>query len=81
VAGAFLICPCHLPLTLALATTLLAGTAAGAIVGGHPFVAGTVVTLAWGVATWHGFRLLRSDEPHRAQTRERKQCGVHRTTG
>lgn len=29
--GAFSFCPCHLPLTLALAGTLLAGTAAGAL--------------------------------------------------
>ena len=28
-AGAFLICPCHLPLTMAFATTVLAGTTAG----------------------------------------------------
>jgi hypothetical protein len=60
IAGAFLICPCHLPLTLALATTVLAGSAVGAIVRGHPLVVGTVVTLAWGAATWHGVRLLRS---------------------
>jgi hypothetical protein len=60
VVGAFLICPCHLPLTLALAATLLAGTAVGAIVLGHPLVVGMIVTLAWGAATWHGIRLLRS---------------------
>ena len=56
--GAFVICPCHLPLTLALAATLLAGTAAGAAIGGHPFVAGTIITLVWLAATWHGIRLL-----------------------
>ena len=59
VIGAFVICPCHLPLTMALATTLLAGTAAGAALGGHPHVAGTTITLAWLAATWHGVRLLR----------------------
>ena len=58
VIGAFVICPCHLPITLALAATLLAGTAAGAALRTHPFVAGTVITLAWLAATWHGFRLL-----------------------
>ena len=57
--GAFVICPCHLPLTMALATTLLAGTAAGAALRGHPLVAGTTITLAWLAATWHGIRLLR----------------------
>ena len=59
VVGAFVICPCHLPLTMALATTLLAGTAAGAALRGHPLVAGTIITLAWLAATWHGVRLLR----------------------
>jgi hypothetical protein len=59
VVGAFLICPCHLPLTLGLGATLLAGTAAGAALGEHPFIAGTVLTVAWGAATWHGLRLLR----------------------
>ena len=61
VIGAFVICPCHLPITLALAATLLAGTAAGATLRTHPFVAGTVITLVWLAATWHGFRLLRKE--------------------
>jgi hypothetical protein len=60
VIGAFLICPCHLPLTLGLAAMLLAGTAAGAVLRGHPFVAGTVITVAWAAATWRGFHLIRS---------------------
>lgn len=60
VIGAFLICPCHLPLTLGLVTTLLAGTAAGAVLREHPFVAGTVITVAWSAATWRGIRLIRS---------------------
>ena len=59
VIGAFLICPCHLPLTMALATTVLAGTAAGVLLRAHPFVAGTVITLAWLSATFHGIRLMR----------------------
>jgi hypothetical protein len=59
VIGAFVICPCHLPLTLALAATLLGGTAAGGALRGHPFVAGSIITLAWAAATWHGFRLMR----------------------
>ena len=60
VVGAFLICPCHLPLTLGLAATLLAGTAAGAALRGHPVLAGTIMTLAWLAATWRGIQLLRS---------------------
>jgi MerE protein len=60
VAGAFVICPCHLPLTLWAAASLLAGTAGGAVLSSHPFVAGTAITLVWSAATWHGFRLMRS---------------------
>jgi hypothetical protein len=66
VIGAFLICPCHLPITLGLAGALLAGTAAGAALRGHLIAAGTIVSLAWVAATWHGFRLLRlssTDQP------------------
>ena len=29
IIGAFLVCPCHLPITLGVLTTLLAGTAVG----------------------------------------------------
>lgn len=59
-AGAFLFCPCHLPITLWLAGSLLAGTTAGAVVSGHPVVAGVVITVVWAAATWHGFRLMNS---------------------
>ncbi len=59
VIGAFVICPCHLPLTMALAATLLGGTAAGAALRGHPYVAGALISLLWLAATWHGFRLMR----------------------
>lgn len=60
VVAAFVICPCHLPLTLGLAATLLAGTAVGSMVAGHPVLAGVVITLAWAAATWRGVRLMRS---------------------
>jgi hypothetical protein len=60
VIGAFVICPCHLPLTLWLAAGLLAGTTAGALVDGHPFAVGALITLAWGAATWRGFQYLRA---------------------
>ena len=59
VIGAFVICPCHLPITLGLAATLLAGTALGVALREHPFVAGAVLSIVWGAATWHGFRLMR----------------------
>jgi prepilin-type processing-associated H-X9-DG protein len=47
VVGAFLICPCHLPLTIAFATTVLAGTTAGVLLRAHPLAAGVVITAAW----------------------------------
>lgn len=60
VIGAFVICPCHLPLTLGLAATLLSGTAAGALITGHPYIAGAAITAAWVAATWRGIHHLRS---------------------
>jgi hypothetical protein len=60
VLGAFVICPCHLPLTLGLAAAVLSGTAAGALLSGHLYIAGTVISLVWLAATWHGIRYMRS---------------------
>jgi hypothetical protein len=59
VLGAFLLCPCHLPLTLAVGATALSGTALGLALRAHPYAAGVVVTVAWGAATWRGVFLLR----------------------
>lgn len=59
VAGAFVLCPCHLPITLWLIGAVLSGTALGAIVTGHLFIAGTIISIAWLVATLHGFNLMR----------------------
>ena len=66
VVGAFVICPCHLPITLGVFGALLAGTAAGAVFRGHLFLTGAVISLAWLAATWHGFRLMRAGERARA---------------
>ena len=63
VAGAFLICPCHLPLTMAFATTVLAGTTAGVLLRTHPLAAGVLITAAWAAGTWHGLRHLRAAGP------------------
>jgi hypothetical protein len=59
VAGAFLICPGHLPLTLTLATTALAGTTAGLLLRAHLLVAGTIITLVWLAATGYAILLIR----------------------
>jgi MerE protein len=66
VIGSFVLCPCHLPITLAGLALLLSGTAAGALLGGHPIVAGVIITALWLAGTWRGIRYLRmvrSDPP------------------
>lgn len=55
----FLLCPCHLPLTLAVLGSVLAGTSVGAMLGDHAWVAGTIITLTWIVGTGYGFHLIR----------------------
>jgi len=60
VIGAFVFCPCHLPITLGVLALLLGGTAAGALLGAHPYIAGTAVTALWAAGTWRGFQLVRS---------------------
>lgn len=57
--GSFVFCPCHLPLTLGVLGTVLGGTAAGAALHDHAVAAGVVITAAWVVGTWRGFRLVR----------------------
>lgn len=57
--GSFVFCPCHLPLTLALLASVFGGTAVGVVVREHAWLAGTLITAAWVVGTWYGFRLLR----------------------
>lgn len=58
----FILCPCHLPWTLAILTTLLAGTSAGVAVREHPWLAGGIITAAWVAGTAYGFRLIRRAE-------------------
>lgn len=58
----FLLCPCHLPLSLAALTAVLAGTSAGVMLRDHIWVAGALVTGAWLLGTGYGFRLIRAAE-------------------
>ena len=60
VIGSFAFCPCHLPLTLGALALLLGGTAAGALLRAHPYIAAAIVTLAWAAGTWRGFALVRA---------------------
>ena len=76
VIGAFVFCPCHLPITLSVLALLLGGTAAGALLRAHPYVAAMVVTALWAAGTWRGFRLIRS-----ARYRVPRSTGSSRSTG
>jgi hypothetical protein len=55
----FLLCPCHLPLSLAALTTVLAGTSLGVVLRDHVWAAGALITMAWIAGTGYGFRLIR----------------------
>ena len=58
----FLLCPCHLPLSLVALTTVLAGTSAGVVLRHHVWSAGALITLAWAAGSGYGFRLIRQAE-------------------
>jgi hypothetical protein len=58
--GGFVICPCHLPLTLGLVAGVFAGTAMGAVLSDHLYLVGTGITLAWLATAWRGIRYLKS---------------------
>jgi mercuric ion transport protein len=60
VLGAFVICPCHLPLTLWAIAAILSGTAAGALFHEHVYLAGGGVSALWLAATWRGLRYFRA---------------------
>jgi hypothetical protein len=55
----FLLCPCHLPLSLGVLSALLAGTSMGAVLRDHVWVAGTLITATWVLGTGYGFHLIR----------------------
>ena len=60
--GAFVFCPCHLPITLGVLALILGGTAAGGLLRAHPYVAGVVVTALWAAGTWRGYSLIRAGQ-------------------
>jgi cytochrome c biogenesis protein CcdA len=62
VVGAFLICPCHLPLTLAAMAAVLSGTAAATVLHQHPYAAGAVVTVTWLAGTLRGVWYFRASQ-------------------
>jgi Fe2+ transport system protein B len=78
VIGAFLFCPCHLPLTLALAAALLSGTAAGVLLSDHVYVAGAVITAVWVAGTWRGIHYFRAARKYAQTTMQLKPDGRSR---
>jgi len=70
IVGSFLVCPCHLPITLAIVSAVLAGTAAGALLRAHPFLAGGIISLVWAAGTWRGFWLIRAARRYRPTTND-----------
>lgn len=59
IVGSFLLCPCHLPLTLAILASLAGGTVIGGLLRDHVLLAGLVISLGWVAGTANGFRLVR----------------------
>src|SRR5262245_16855154 len=60
IAGAFLICPCHLPLSLWLIGVLVSGTAIAPFVLGHSVLVVSSILVAWLGVTTYGVHLLRA---------------------
>ena len=58
----FLLCPCHLPLSLAALTGVLAGTSFGVVLRDHVWVAASLISAAWIFGTGYGLRLVRQAE-------------------
>ena len=59
VIGSFVLCPCHLPITLAVIAGVLSGTALGVLFRNHLFLAGAIISITWLAGTLHGFNLMR----------------------
>jgi hypothetical protein len=57
--GSYLLCPCHLPVFMALVASLAGGTAVGAALTASAWRLGAVLGLLYALALWRGFRHLR----------------------
>ena len=55
----FLLCPCHLPLTLGVLGAVLGATGLGAVLKDHAVVAGVLISAAWIGGTGYGLHLIR----------------------
>jgi hypothetical protein len=57
---AFAVCPCHLPLTLAVVGAVAGGTAVGDLLTGHPLAVGLALGAVTVGAYWQAWRLNRA---------------------
>lgn len=55
----YFLCPCHIPITLALIGAALGGTTIGAALTGNALRVGIALTALYGVVLWRGFRQIR----------------------
>ena len=58
--GAFIFCPCHVPITLGALALLLDGTVVCALLRAHPYVAAAIVTTLCAAGTWRGYSLIHA---------------------
>ena len=55
----FLLCPCHLPLTLGVLVAVAGGTTLGGFLRDNMLVAGIVISVTWLAGTGYGLWLIR----------------------
>jgi len=60
IASSFLVCPCHLPLTLWLVGSVAAGTALAPWLATHRLLTAALLTALWVAGTAYGIRQLRT---------------------
>lgn len=77
--GSFVLCPCHLPVTMALIGVALGGTALGSSLAGHSIAVGVVMGTLYAFGVWRGFRHLRRAKARLAPG-ERLSCSTDECT-
>ncbi len=58
--GAYFLCPCHLPIALALGGIVFGGSALGAAITGNKIGTGVVLTILYALVLWRGFWHIRT---------------------
>jgi hypothetical protein len=56
----YVLCPCHLPITLSLFAVVFGGTSIGAVATGHAGWVAIALTSLYGLVLWQGFRRIRA---------------------